>query len=44
MAGKKQKDSSIVQNKGVGSMKNTFDGKILYLPLYQLVDFKKPSV
>ena len=40
MAGKKQNDSLIVQNKGVESMKNTFDGKIQYLPLSQLVDFK----
>ena len=40
MAGKKQNNSSIVENKGVKSMKNTFDGKIQYLPLSQLVDFK----
>lgn len=41
MAEKKQNKSSIVQNKGVGSEKNTFEGKIQYLPLNQLVDFKK---
>ncbi len=40
MAGKKQNNSSIVENRGVKSMKNTFDGKIQYLPLSQLVDFK----
>lgn len=40
MTGKKQNDSLIVQNKGVESKKNTFDGKIQYLPLNQLVDFK----
>lgn len=40
MAGKKQNDSSIVQNKDVESKKNTFDGKIQYLPLDQLADFK----
>lgn len=40
MAEKKQNKSSIVQNKGVGSEKNTFEGKIQYLPLNQLVDFK----
>lgn len=40
MAEKKQNKSSIVQNKGVGSEKNTFEGKIQYLPLDQLVDFK----
>lgn len=40
MAGKKQNDSSIVQNKGVESKKNTFDGKIQYLSLDQLADFK----
>lgn len=32
--------SSTVQNKGVGSKKNTFNGKIQYLSLNQLVDFK----
>lgn len=40
MVGKKQNDSLIVPNKGVESKKNTFDGKIQYLPLNQLVDFK----
>lgn len=40
MAEKKQNDSLIVQNKGVESKKNTFDGKIQYLSLSQLVDFK----
>lgn len=40
MAGKKQNDSLIVQNKGVDSKKNTFDGKIQYLLLEQLADFK----
>ena len=40
MAGKKQNDSSIVQDKGVGSKQNTFEGKIQYLPLNQLADFK----
>lgn len=40
MAEKKQNKPSIVQNKGVGSMKNTFEGKIQYLPLNQLADFK----
>lgn len=40
MAGKKQNDSLIVQNNGVESKKNTFDSKIQYLPLDQLVDFK----
>ena len=40
MPEKKQNKSSIVKNKGVGSEKNTFDGKIQYLPLDQLVDFK----
>ncbi len=40
MAEKKQNKSSIVQNKGVGSEKNTFEGKIKYLSLDQLVDFK----
>lgn len=40
MAEKKQSKSSIVQNKGVGSKKNTFEDKIQYLPLDQLVDFK----
>ena len=40
MAGKKQNDSSIVQNKGVEIKKNIFDGKIQYLPLDQLADFK----
>lgn len=32
--------SSAVQNKGVGSKKNIFDGKIQYLSLNQLADFK----
>lgn len=40
MAEKKQNNSLIVQNKGVGSKKNTFNGKIQYLPLDQLADFK----
>ena len=40
MSGKKQNDSSIVQNKGVEIKKNIFDGKIKYLPLDQLADFK----
>lgn len=40
MAGKKQNDSFIVQNNGVESKKNTFGGKIQYLPLEQLADFK----
>ena len=40
MAGKKQDNSSIVQDKGVGSKQNTFEGKIQYLPLNQLADFK----
>ncbi|RKI39520.1 ParB/RepB/Spo0J family partition protein [bacterium D16-51] len=40
MAEKKQGYSSTVQNKGAGSKKNTFDGKIQYLSLDQLVDFK----
>ena len=40
MSGKKQNDSSIVQDEGVGSKKNTFEGKIQYLPLNQLADFK----
>ena len=40
MPEKKQNNSLIVQNKGVGSEKNTFDGKIQYLPLDQLVAFK----
>lgn len=40
MAEKKQGYSSTVHNKGVGSKKNTFDGKIQYLSLDQLVDFK----
>lgn len=40
MAGKKQNDSSIVQDKGVGGKQNTFEGKIQYLSLNQLVDFK----
>lgn len=40
MAEKKQNKSLIVQSKGVGSEKNTFEGKIQYLPLDQLVDFK----
>ena len=40
MSGKKQNDSSIVQNKGVKIKKNIFDGKIQYLPLDQLADFK----
>ena len=40
MSGKKQNDSSIVQNKGVEIKKNIFDGKIQYLPLDQLADFK----
>ena len=40
MAEKKQNNSLIVQNKGVGSKKNTFNGKILYLPLDQLADSK----
>ncbi len=40
MAEKKQNDSLIVQNMGVGSKKNTFEGKIQYLPLDQLEDFK----
>lgn len=40
MTEKKQNNSLIVQNKGVGSKKNTFDGKIQYLPLDQLADFK----
>ena len=40
MAEKKQNKSSIVQNKGVGSERNTFEGKIQYLSLNQLVDFK----
>lgn len=40
MAGKKQNDLLIVQNKGVGSKKYTFDDEIQYLPLDQLVDFK----
>jgi len=40
MAGKKQDNSSIVQDEGVGSKRNTFDGKIQYLSLNQLTDFK----
>jgi len=40
MAEKKQNNSLIVQNMGVGSKKNTFEGKIQYLPLDQLEDFK----
>ena len=40
MAEKKQNNSLIVQNKGVGSKKNTFNSKIQYLPLDQLADFK----
>ena len=40
IAEKKQNNSLIVQNKGVGSKKNTFNGKIQYLPLDQLADFK----
>ncbi len=40
MAGKKQNDSSTVQDKSVESKQNTFDGKIEYLSLNQLVDFK----
>ena len=40
MAEKKQNNSLIVQNKGVGSKKTTFNGKIQYLPLDQLADFK----
>lgn len=40
MAGKKQDNSSIVQEEGVGSKQNTFDGKIQYLSLNQLADFK----
>lgn len=40
MTEKKQNNSLIVQNKGVGSKKNTFNGKIQYLPLDQLADFK----
>ncbi len=40
MAEKKQNDSLIVQNMGVGSKKNTFEGKIQYLPLEQLEDFR----
>ena len=40
MAGKKQNDSLIVQNKGVGSKKNIFDDGIQYISLDQLVDFK----
>ena len=40
MAEKRQGYSSTVQNRGDGSKKNTFDGKIQYLPLDQLVDFK----
>lgn len=40
MAEKKRNKPSIVQNKGVESMKNTFEGKIRYLPLNQLADFK----
>ncbi len=40
MSGKKQDYSPIVQSKGVESKKNTFDGKIQYLPLNQLADFK----
>ncbi len=40
MAGKKQDNSSIVQDEGVGSKKNTFEGKIQYLSLNQLADFK----
>lgn len=41
MTEKKQNKPSIVQNKGVGSIKNTFEGKIQYLPLNQLVEFKQ---
>ena len=40
MAGKKQNDSLIVQDKGVGGKQNTVEGKIQYLSLNQLVDFK----
>ena len=40
MSGKKQDYSPIVQSKGVESKKSTFDGKIQYLPLNQLADFK----
>ena len=40
MAGRKQNDSSIVQDKGVGGKQNTYEGKIQYLSLNQLVDFK----
>ena len=40
MTEKKQNNSLIVQNKGVGSKKNTFNSKIQYLPLDQLADFK----
>lgn len=40
MTEKKQNNSLIVQNMGVGSKKNTFEGKIQYLPLDQLEDFK----
>ena len=40
IAEKKQNNSAIVQNKGVGSGRNTFEGKIQYLPLDRLVDFK----
>ena len=40
MAEKKQNESLIVQNMGVGSKKNIFEGKIQYLPLDQLEDFK----
>lgn len=40
MAEKKQGYSSNVQNNGVEGKKNTFDGKIQYLPLELLADFK----
>ena len=40
MAEKKRNKTSIVQNKGARSMKNTFEGKIQYLSLNQLADFK----
>ena len=40
MSGKKQDNYSNVQYEGVGSKKNTFEGKIQYLSLNQLADFK----
>ena len=40
MAEKKQNEFLSVQNMGVGSKKNIFEGKIQYLPLDQLEDFK----